>query len=1102
MAFRLPGLSSTVNTGLSSLTNSLKSSIGSITSSVSSGNIGNGLNSALRNASSQANQFTSGLSSANFSDLSSNLRSVSTNLNSALSSEFSNVTGNLNAAFNRVNANLGSLQDLSVNPNKITQAIESKFSNFPGLTSGLSQSLTQNLSSAANFSDMFSLTNPATVIRSSFMESFSAIGGEFAKATQYIESVKNDPWSFYANLAGGEFDMGTSATGSGVNQTSSSSNRIENPLRKYNTVNYIFTLGVLDRSQFNSPDSYRSANGFKYIVIRSGGGERGFNYAKRIQTDAELRIPGHAEYFIDDVEISAVVAPNSNTGTSLGTNVTFTVIEPYSLGKFLESCMVAAQKAGYQSYVQAPFCLKIEFVGWDENGETAISETRPFYLPIKLLNTKFDVTTQGSTYQVKAVPYNEMGLADEANQVPTQINATGSTASEVLENGRTSVTTILNDRIEELENKNVVKGYDRYIIAFPKSKDELMEAIRSQNVDIEGLRATLRAEEQERIRQGRSEAVTPSDQDTQVTAQPVISTQAPSTYLYLKAYASDISKMNEIGRSILLEDSRDGSPQQAPDAASVQDAATQTNRRQNQESQVAESSRSYQFSQRDKITNIIETVIKNTRYARDVATEPSVNGFKKWFRIETLVFLDDNTDIEASLGRPRRTYVFAVHPYTPHEASALAPGERPTNITNLRNLVKKEYNYYYTGKNEDIINFDINFNNAFFSSLRSDMAQGRESVTHEISASGQQQGSQIAPSTSGASANQETGAPTELVTPRYSSSGGLPIPTAVGTETRIAQMFHDRLLNNQVDMITAELEIWGDPYFIPTDLGNYSATPAGPAISQDGAMNYMRNEVYIILNFKTPIDYELDGSAMLFPETVKPFSGLYKVLSVKNTFGSGQFKQMLKMVRMRGQNDEGTTENRLPIQTAPRETRLDGGSSSANLPANPAAAAAQQAQARAAAAAASATERTIRVANAVTSGPDVVRTQELLTTGTIVNGVRTVTNTPVQSVDAILRENPELRQFVVRNLSDRTTGAVDNRREIFPINIGYGAGAVDPSLAAAASQSRAAQAAAQQSFRAREAALAGLPPLTETAQRAAALGSGGTRPPVNRTGPQ
>lgn len=1053
MAFRLPGLSSTVNTGLSSLTNSLKSSIGSITSSVSSGNIGNGLNSALRNASSQANQFTSGLSSANFSDLSSNLRSVSTNLNSALSSELSNVTGNLNAAFNRVNANLGSLQDLSVNPNRITQAIESKFSNFPGLTSGLSQSLTQNLSSAANFSDMFSLTNPATVLQSSFQEAIAAVGGEFSKATQYIESVKNDPWSFYANLAGGEFDMGTSISGAGVVPTSSRSNRIENPLRKYNTVNYIFTLGVLDRAQFNSPDSYRNSGGFKYIVVRSGGGERGFNYAKRVQTDAELRIPGHAEYFIEDVEISAVVAPNSNTGTALGTNVSFTVIEPYSLGKFLESCMVAAQKAGYQNYVQAPFCLKIEFVGWDENGETAISETRPFYLPIKLLNTKFDVTTQGSTYQVKAVPYNEMGLSDEANKVPTQINATGATPSEVLENGRTSVTTILNDRIEELENKKLVKGYDRYIIAFPKSKNELMEAIRSQNVDLAGLSATLKAEEQERIRQGRSSQVPPSDQDTKTTATPVISTQAPSTYLYLKAYASDVTKMNEIGRSILLEDSRDGSPQQVADAASVQDAATQTNRRQNAESQVAEKSRSYQFTQRDKITNIIESVIQNSKYARDVATEPSVKGFKKWFRIETLVFLDDNTEVEASLGRPRRTYVFAVHPYTPHEASSLAPGEKPTNITNLKSLVKKEYNYYYTGKNEDIINFDINFNNAFFSSLRSDMAQGRESVTHEIVATGQQQGSQIAPSKAGATSNHDPGAPTELTSPNPTSSGGLPKPTSVGTETRIAQMFHERLLSNQVDMISAELEIWGDPYFIPTDLGNYSATPADPAISQDGAMNYMRNEVYIMLNFKTPIDYELNGSTMLFPETVKPFSGLYKVLSVKNTFSNGQFKQMLKMVRMRGQNDEGTTENKLPIQTAPRETRLDSGSSSANLPADPAAAAAQQAQVRAAAAANAATTQTIRVSNAVTSGPNVVRTQELLTTGAIVNGVRTVTNTPVQSVDAILRDNPELRQFVVRNPADRTTGAVDNRREIFPINIGYSAGSVDPGLARAATAS-------------------------------------------------
>lgn len=1034
MAGWLSSISKTVNTGLNTLTSSLNT------------DVGNGLNSALRNTNSIGSQLNSRISSLNsavsannaasnsFSQLnsatasgnvSSQLRSLGANLNGTiggnLQSKANALNGNLNASLNKVSGALGQLNDLSANPNKISQALDSKLSaaGFSAFTnSGL------NLGSAVgmanrSFADTINAFNPVQTVTRGFNELIGAVGGEFSSATSYIESVKNDPFSF-----------STSVTGPGASNTSKPG-LVMNPLREFNSVNYIFTLGILDKEQFNNPDSYRGGGEFKYFVLKSGGGTRTSGYSNRARTESELP-DKDAEYFIDDVFVNAIVAPNGNTGTALGTNVEFTVTEPYSMGKFLEAMLVASQKAGYTNYIDAPFCLKIEFAGWDANGERDLSSIKPFFIPIKLIDTKFSVGDQGSNYRVKAVPYNETGLTDEANNTPVAINATGSSASEVLENSRTSVANVLNDRIEELENKNVIKGYDRFIIAFPKTKEGLLASIRNQNVDLSALRATINAGEQERIRQGNESVQPASDQDTINSAVPVISTSAPATYLYLKAYVSDINNMNEIGRSLLLEDSRDGAPQPTPDASSVNNSETQTNQRQNVESQTANKSRSYQFSQGDKITNIIESVVQNTKYARDVATEKSKNGFKKWFRIEVLTFLDSDKELECLLGRPRRTYVYAVHPYSPHEASSLGPSERPSNIKDLKKLIKKEYNYIYTGKNEDVLDFNINFNNAFFNSLRPDMAQGRESVNQELASSGQQQGSEIAPMKRPNCNTKDPTGPAELANPRVSSSGGTPKSTATGTEQRIAQMFHERLLNNQVDMITAEMEIWGDPYYIPTDLGNYSAKPSNAAITEDGAMNYMRNEVYVNVNFKTPLDYQMQSSLMDFSATVPGFSGLYKVLGVKSNFSGGMFKQTLKMVRMRGQTEPSTTDNMLPIRVASPDKRLDSGGASANLPANPQQAAAEQAAARAASAP---QVQTVRTSNAVTSGPNVVYTQELLTTGAIVDGVRTITSSPVSSVSDFLAANPELRQFVVAGSDDRTSIAVDPRKEVFPINL-------------------------------------------------------------------
>jgi hypothetical protein len=1102
MAFSLSSISKAVNTGLNDFSKSLNSEFT------------NGLNSSLRNANSIGSQLNSRIASMQLQT--TGIDSLTNQLNSTLaggniSSTFNKLSGSLNqtlangklnsnllagevnASFNKVSSALGNFPDLSINPNKISTALNQKLGNLG--FAGIGEAATGIGFNPDTFADSIAAFNPVKIVNSSAQELAGAIGGEFDKAKQYIESIsqENDPLSFIGALGGSDGPITITIPGSmgraaAPGSGSGTSQRLPNPLRNFNSYNYIFTLGILDASQYNNPDSYRNGADFKYFVVKSGGGLRTTGYSSRVKTESELP-DKDAEYFIDDVELKSIIAPNTNTGTSMGTNVEFTVVEPYSMGKFIEALLVASQKAGYSNYIDAPFCLRIEFAGWDERGERDITTSiKPYYVPIKLVKTDFEVTSQGSTYRVKSIPYNETGLTDTANQAQVSINAAGSSVHEVLESGKNSVSNILNDRIEELENKNIIKGYDRYLIAFPKDKDGLVNSIRNQNVDLSALRATMKAEEQERIRQGNPSERGLSDADTIETAVPVINTNAPDTYLYLKAYASDINNMNEIGRSLLLEDSRDGAPQPHPDAASVNNAETQTNQRQNNESQVANKARSYQFSQNDKITNIIETVMLNSTYARDVAKEESVNGFKKWFRTEVMTFIDSDKEMECELGRPRRTYVYVVQPYTPHEASTLSAGERPSNVRNLRSLVKKEYNYIYTGKNEDVLNFDINFNQAFFNSLRPDMAQGRESVNQETANSNQQQGSEISRPKAPCNTSDPTG-PVELANQQAPSSGGAPKPTAQGTEARIAQMYHDRLLNSNVDMISAELEIWGDPYYLPTDLGNYSARSIDPTINADGGMNYMRNEVYVLVNFKSPLDYQLNGNLMDFPVTVPQFSGLYKVMSTQSNFSGGQFKQTLKMIRMKGQNDESTTNNKTPIVTAPKEKRLDSGGAAANAPSDLA-----QAQAAQAAAAGSnvAGVVTTNTSNAVTSGPNTVFTQELLMTGDIEEGTKQLLQGKVANVSDFLQSNPELRQFVARSTQgDRTALIRDTATGVFPMNIGFDAGQVDPALAAAANaSSEAAQAAAQASFRAREAAIAGV----STAFNQAT----GTRPPVNR----
>jgi hypothetical protein len=103
------------------------------------------------------------------------------------------------------------------------------------------------------------------------------------------------------------------------------------------------------------------------------------------------------------------------------------------------------------------------------------------------------------------------------------------------------------------------------------------------------------------------------------------------------------------------------------------------------------------------------------------------------------------------------------------------------------------------------------------------------------------------------------------------------------------------------------MKILGDPYYIAdSGIGNYSAKATNiPEMNSDGAMNTQDGEVYVVVNFRNPIDlnpnaglYDFGGKGRLVPE----FSGLYRVFQVESSFEKNIFLQQLKLVRMMNQD--------------------------------------------------------------------------------------------------------------------------------------------------------------------------------------------------------
>ena len=688
------------------------------------------------------------------------------------------------------------------------------------------------------------LDAPIRLIDRSAAEIFLASGGKFDVLREQVDSL--------SKLRAFEEIIDTSfsppkITGCGYGSGESKS-RIENPLRNFSSYNYKFTLGVLSAREFNNPMSYRST-GFKNYIIQSTGG----NLGKRYQVDDEFNStdPGHAEYYIEDVDYTAIVAPNPTTGVTLGTTLSFKVIEPFSMGNFTEAVVGSAIEAGYKSYYQAPFCLRIDFSGWGE--EEVQLNLKPVYLPCKILKMDMRVTGQGSEYDVSLVPFSELGLADNVNKIMTPVQTVGRFAHEMLQTGQYSLTAAMNRRIEKLEAANVVPGYDRFLICFPRKRTSIIDYLGrglQQPEDKDAL--TDIAEQKGESGEEQVEKLGAINNQQEVTDNLKLQNNS-GIFETLLAFCEDEGEMNEIGKSVVVDNPTEGGNQKFSTYNGAYDDVIKGPNKSAATMQHANVGRVQPFEQGAKITKSIEKVILRTEYAKDNATKESdEKGIKRWFRIETNVYLDESTKTEEAIGRPAMIYLYCVYPYEVDEAKTLAGKQVAKNTAGLKASAAKEYNYLYTGFNEDVLNVDLVFNTAFQKTALA--GYGNNSGAKQAPAANQliinnkeDQDAGIVDNVqktgNNSSPHDQEPIPEIVENPDNADNTG---DHSLDIKRQIAEVFHNGIINQTTDMLTVEMEILGDPFFLPQEIGNYAVEPTGPSpnATEDGTMTYTNCLLY------------------------------------------------------------------------------------------------------------------------------------------------------------------------------------------------------------------------------------------------------------------
>jgi hypothetical protein len=689
-----------------------------------------------------------------------------------------------------------------------------------------------------------------------------------------------------------------------------------NPLEKYASVNYVFTLSCLSVDDLNRPDSSYRLHGPTNIICRSGGSGQ-----VKVQTATE-RGKGPIEFYIDDVEIESVITHGKGTKQADAIGGSFKIFEPYSMGMFYETLQVAALKSGHKNYIQSPFLLTLQFKGYDDNGNVSLASGSTRLMPIKIINSVFNVTEQGSTYEVEFVKYNDQAFGDQVQAAKTDLNLSGKTVQEILQSGGNSLSSVLNTRLLKSKEAKQVNKVDQYIVMFPTKRSSADEAILGKPNDAatgattsgktsEGQVKELSQERKQEIFEsiaGIQAGNVPENFDENLSKALGIVIQRGEVGEAIRTYAENPENVNAIGKAAITKSANDSGevPQTSPNLCEVENGLVCRAK-----VQIPATTRSFQFKAGEKIQNIIEQTILASDWGRKISERlnaPDANNMVDWFKIESQVYEQADAKTVNATGQNPKVYVYRIVPFKVNASRFASPSKPTPGIASLKLQAAKEYNYIYTGKNKDIIDFDIQFDAAFFVGIGAQKGQASKdskTATQSSKVAGDAEspnklnpGDQNTFSSSGMTQSKEIDKK-----PASQVGGG-----QEWSETQVARQFNDALLDSRADLIEVELKIWGDPFWInDSGAGNYTARPTSFInITEDGSVDTQSSEVDLMLNFRTPFDIDdsgwMDFGGVSAP--TKAFSGLYQCVGVVSSFSSGKFEQTLSLIRRRNQETD------------------------------------------------------------------------------------------------------------------------------------------------------------------------------------------------------
>ena len=717
-----------------------------------------------------------------------------------------------------------------------------------------------------------------------------------------------------------------------------------NILHDFASYNAVITLGVLDIEEVNFPHVIQK-NGLRYPIAQTAGKQ-----GKEVTAFADAGF--NLEYLIDNLEIHGVVAPNVKTRHTQATKITFEVHEPFSLGVFFQTMRIQAARAYNNDFtvdhLKVPYCLYIEFIGTKDDGESyTIPELRRV-IPIGIQMAEVRANKGGAIYQVTAYPWNEYVFRNTINTIDENITLSGSTVYEMLQSGENSLMNYLNSlhkqdakgKPKAKDPKNpVIPPSDNTVIFFPTEfgtpedysvSDETLTSLNQSRSgpaqgDFDDWNFGFAERKQDTVvekilKNGNNETVTVTNQYSRDQADGISVDQFVT--------GSNVFKGNEIGAAKITinENNLNQIGNVFSDWKTAYNPKTKIYKRSNIIIDLTKQNVSFQKG--TLITDIIENIILLSDYGAKLGKrftsmdKSPEKGFVKWFRIHPQMFqLKDDYIFHVTKRHPT-VNVLNIIPYRVPETSFIAPGEYAAEFNYLRSLVERKYEYIYTGRNEDILDFDILYRFAFFKQVPSVY---NKTANTSVKGDNESLENSTANKQDAKMGLKKDAAPTSYNNPRIIGSENLRRSEGTGSESpelKVARSVNENIVNSDVDLFELNLRIVGDTYFLPNSgNGNYVAkvvdrreiedadgnrrTIAAVFSNADGEASLIGTQILVEVDFRTPIDINAQGDmeftnltqSDISSSKLGEFSGVYRVQSIISTFRQGKFEQEVKMLR-------------------------------------------------------------------------------------------------------------------------------------------------------------------------------------------------------------